>query len=1081
MERVRWCIALVTVCVVSQVGWGQTREMPPTAQVLQGLPIVFERGDGSRPQSMVARAGTLGLEMRPGLVSVQTAGAGSAPLEIRFAGASMAAPEPTDQLDSYTTYLLGSDPSRWRRKIANYARVRYRDLYPGISAVFYGKGPHLEHDFIVSPGADYRKIRLQFSSGTRVSLSSRGVLMKRKDVEFALQAPVVYQEGPHGREMRKGSFRRLNDREVGFSVAGYDRSRPLVIDPVLTYETYLSQFANDALGVATNATGETFVTGYASYHMQASPGSFDGCGTCTTNGVVTFVSKLSADGSKLIYSTLLGGNAFAQPTGIAVDTAGNAVVSGWTGSTDFPTKSGQLVDTSNNNYSGFLVSLSPDGSALNYGTLIGAKKGTTASPMTYATALALDNAGNAYVTGETGHGFPVTSGALDNETQGMTSYNQFLVYVQKFTAAGNLVYSAILGTADPQSGGGGPIGASAIAVDSTGKAFVTGQAGLLWPTTSKAYEKALPPNDTYAAPFVAQVSSDGSTLGYSTFLGYAWQMHGISVLANGNVFVTGENPDLSYPTTADAFEPVSAGGSMLSELDPTGATLLYSTGLNLTVSGMAVAPSGDVWVVGSGTDAFPLSNPLQGTVPISPLSGNGPAALVAQFDSKAQKLKFSTFLGGPAVGFASAIAIDSKNQAHIGGAASYTLYANPEAYLGAVQQPGVGGGGWIWAFVAQIDPSVSAPAVCANPEGGLFFQTVPTGSWKDLSVTLSNCGAMPLSITSVTSSLPVYTLTSNNCTGQIEVGGQCDVTVRYAPTVNSTDYGWLRIDGNVSMPAFIDLAGTGMDSPVATLSAASITFGPQLVGTQSEPQKLTVTNSGRAPLTFFSIGYNSARLDDFKFSSTCPFSLGPGESCEADMVFTPTTTGTALAAISLNDNAGMQVVNVTGIAAATPFSFDNQAGVNTSATVTAGQPATYLLALTGAGGYNGTVSLSCSGLPAHAGCNINPSSIQVASGKTVNFSVTITTASTSSAAVKIAALFGLPFLLGWCRPVRNKRQWMILLTLGLSLVCLTACGGGSSVSAGVSGNTVLPGTYTLQVVATDGKSNLSQNVTLKVQ
>jgi hypothetical protein len=294
----------------------------------------------------------------------------------------------------------------------------------------------------------------------------------------------------------------------------------------------------------------------------------------------------------------------------------------------------------------------------------------------------------------------------------------------------------------------------------------------------------------------------------------------------------------------------------------------------------------------------------------------------------------------------------------------------------------------------------------------------------------------------------------------------------------------VRIDGNISMPAFLGLSGSGQDEPVATISPGSLTFGPQVVGTQSAAQKISVTNTGRATLSFYSIGYNSARLDDFKFTTTCSISLAPSASCEIDMAFTPTTTGAATATISLFDSAGNQSVDVTANAPTTPLSVGTQPGGSMSATVTAGQTATYALTLAAAGGYSGgTATLSCSGLPAHAACSFNPTSIALSSGSSGNFTLSVSTGSTGAAAASYGLVFGLPLLAGvFAR--RRKKAWIAMAALlVIAGACVTACGGGGGGSSGGGGqaNTVAPGTYTLQVAASDGTSNLTQNVTLVVK
>ena len=293
--------------------------------------------------------------------------------------------------------------------------------------------------------------------------------------------PNAYQTVAGMRRHVDAAFVVGHDGTIRFRLGRYSTAEKLVIDPVLSFSTYLSALASDANVIATDAGGNSYITGSGTLGFPVTAGAFSGCTTCTANEGVTFVSKLSSDGTNLIYSTVLGGNSFAQPTAMAVDGNGNVLVAGFTGATDFPTKNGQPIAPPNNAYLGFLISLSPDGSSLNYGTMLGSPPSVSPAATTYASALAVDSAGNAYVTGETGDGFFTTAGALNQAAPANGSRNSFDIYLAKFSPAGTLIYSAVLGTADPQNGGGGPIGASAITVDAAGDAFVAGQAGTLWP------------------------------------------------------------------------------------------------------------------------------------------------------------------------------------------------------------------------------------------------------------------------------------------------------------------------------------------------------------------------------------------------------------------------------------------------------------------------------------------------------------------------------------------------------------------------------------------------------------------------
>jgi hypothetical protein len=199
----------------------------------------------------------------------------------------------------------------------------------------------------------------------------------------------------------------------------------------------------------------------------------------------------------------------------------------------------------------------------------------------------------------------------------------------------------VLGTADPQNGGGGPIGASKIAVDAAGDAFVAGQAGTLWPISSNAYVKQIAGSMPYATPFVTKVAPDGKSLVYSTYLDYAYVVTGIAALANGNVFVTGNMVGANYPTTPTAYQQNSGGGgAFLTELNSSGASLVYSTVIGdsrYSINGLAIDTDGDVWLAAQTSNPqFPLVDPIQATFPST--GGFNPlASVINQFDSAGQE------------------------------------------------------------------------------------------------------------------------------------------------------------------------------------------------------------------------------------------------------------------------------------------------------------------------------------------------------------------------------------------------------------------------------------------------------------
>ena len=455
--------------------------------------------------------------------------------------------------------------------------------------------------------------------------------------------------------------------------------------------------------------------------------------------------------------------------------------------------------------------------------------------MTYAAAVALDSSGNAYVTGNTGGGFFTTAGAL-NQGGG-----EFSVFLAKFSPAGALLYSAVLGNADPQNGGGGPIGASAITVDEAGDAYVAGQAGTLWPISSNAYLKQIAGPMPYAAPFVAEVAPDAKSLLYSTYLDYAYVVSGIAVLSDGNVFVAGSDVGASYPTTPNAYQQNFGGGAaFLTELNSNGSSLVYSTTIGdalYYVNGLALDPDGDIWLAAQTENPqFPLVTPLQSIFPTIP-GIRQPVSVLNQFDPSGQTLKFSTFLGGIAPGSASSVAVDANHRTHVAGAAEYGMYTTPGVYAGELPVPAPGFEG-TYAYVALVDATVPAPALCVTPNTGLnFAPPVAVGTFANQRVTISNCGTQPLTITGVSAAAAVFTAPSseNGCTQALPVGQNCTLSVRYTPTAAEVDSSTLTIQSNASIPlAVLPLNGTGAVPIILMDSVAS--FAYTIVGQTSAPR-----------------------------------------------------------------------------------------------------------------------------------------------------------------------------------------------------------------------------------------------------
>ena len=243
-----------------------------------------------------------------------------------------AQPEGVDPLPGTANYFTGKDPAQWHTNIPTYSKVRFSGVYPGVDLVYYGNQSQLEYDFVVAPNADANAIKLHFTGASKLALTRDGDLsVSASHGQIAFHKPVIYQEVGGQRQPVDGRFTLHADRSVGFSLGRYDRSQPLVIDPLLVYSTYLSGSYSDGVNaIAVDSSGNVYVTGSAaSRDFPVTPGAFQKENWYTETGFYNaFITKLNPTGTALLYSTYLGGYGFDTPSSIAFDSQGNAYVTG---------------------------------------------------------------------------------------------------------------------------------------------------------------------------------------------------------------------------------------------------------------------------------------------------------------------------------------------------------------------------------------------------------------------------------------------------------------------------------------------------------------------------------------------------------------------------------------------------------------------------------------------------------------------------------------------------------------------------------------------------------------------------------
>jgi hypothetical protein len=817
-----------------------------------------------------------------------------------------------EQLPGKSNYFIGNDPKKWRTNVPTYAKVKYASVYPGVDLVYYGNQGKLEHDFVVSPGADPAAITLELQTGESKIQNPESKIDKDGDLvvgtndgEVIFHKPVVYQPTTYnelrttnggGRDLVEGRYVLRGDHQIAFQLADYDLRRPVVIDPVLAYSTYLGGSGYDAGGgIAVDASGNAYVTGCTNgSDFPATPGAFQTTYQSGGGGFVcgdAFVTKLNAAGSTLLYSTFLGGSDGASGGdqggyGIAVDASGNAYVTGSTPNSDFPTTPGAFQTTYRGGPCGacgnaFVTKLSATGSVLLYSTFLG---GTS---WDWGNGIAVDAAGNAYMTGfAQSRDFPTTPGAFQT-TNHSGNANAF---VSKLNATGSaLLYSTFLGGTTWDWGNG-------VALDASDYAYVAGCAeSSNFPTTPGAFQTAYAGGDgvvwdNCGDAFVTKLSADGSALVYSTYLGGSNNDtgSGIAVDALGSADVTGWTVSPNFPTTPGAFQASGNGGAFVSKLNAAGSALVYSTYLGGSGgaggSGIAVDASGNACVTGSAGSGFPTTPDAFQTV-----SAGGKDAFVSKLNATGSALLYSTYLGGSGDDSGSGIALDGSGNAYVTGTSSSDFPVTSGAFQTTF-------GGWKDAFVAKFS-FIAAPALTLTPSSLAFGpQAVGTTSAVQ-KVRLSNVGTKPLEVTSI---LPSGDFAqTNDCPASLSPAGFCTLSVTFAPSTTGTRTGVVTITDNAAgSPHKLPLTGVG-GVPAVSLTPATMTFASQAVGTTSTAQLAALKNTGAGPLSITSI----ARAGDFAQTTNCGSTVNAGASCTVSVTFTPTAAGTRTGSVTITDDA----------------------------------------------------------------------------------------------------------------------------------------------------------------------------------
>jgi hypothetical protein len=1045
------------MCLAHSIpGWAGSPALPentsiPSAYRSYALPLSFEANQGQVDAQVkyLARGQgyTLFLTSDATVLGLRSAGVGKSTQWVRLVlqgAVTTPAIAAEEQLVGRSNYFVGKDQSKWRTNIPTFARVRYQQVYPGVDLIYYGRQGRVENDFEVDPGINPKVISWRLEGAEKIRVDPTGdLVLTVGENEVRLQQPRAYQlEGEQQREIP--IHYRVHGQKVSFALGKYNRLQKLVIDPVLTYSTYLGGSGGDtAYGVVLDSSGDVYVTGVtASTNFPSTLPTFQT--TYAGDGDV-FVTEFNPAATGLLFSTFLGGTGDDTPAQILLSSFGNLFLVGSTTSNNFPTTSGVFQPDYAGNQDAFLTEMKPDGSALIYSTYIGG------TGVDFGNAVAIDSSGNAYVAGST----QSTDFPTKNPIQ-LGNVGLYDAFVTEVSPTGTLVYSTYLGGTLNDYGTG-------IAVDNTGDVTISGYTYSTNFPTQDALQSALGGGSDI---FITQFTPGSSSLLFSTYLGGSSidRSLGMVVDANGNIYLAGDTQSPNFPVTANAYQSTLAGtdNAFLTKIAPGASVLVFSTFLGGAATDQATAltldSAGNIYVTGYTQSVnFPLIDPFQNVLGIAGAGNCGSTnlinvpnilcsdAFVAKFAPSGIPV-FSSFLGGSGNDSGQGIAVDSAGAIYVvGGTASPNFPATYNAYQWLYQGVNASSN----AFLTKISPN-DAPSVALSPQQVNFGSEPLLSASQPVTVTLTNMGSATLNISSINSSGD-FTQT-NNCGNFVPGGaGTCTMQIVFTPSSVGLQTDQITLNDNSGTGTqAITVTGNGVLTGGSLLfTPAQLTFAAQTVGTTSSNQSAVLINNGNQAVTITNIATLSSSFGQTNNCGinfpTVPATLNVGQSCTVSVNFTPTASGTVNASLNVASNA---VKASTGLALSGTGSSVFSLSSNTrSSVVTIGSStAQFTISASGPSTLRqNSIILSCS---SGATCSFSSSSISAGGSSTV----TVTGLSASSANPLNFTVTG----------TSNTQTASVALTVFFADYSLAATPSGTTVTAGNNA------TYTITVTPTNG-------------
>jgi len=612
--------------------------------------------------------------------------------------------------ETYYNYFLGNDKSKWASNVSLYNEVIVEDLYEGISARYYYEGNSIRYDYIADAGADISQIRMNYDGQDDITVNSLGELLIQTSLgEIKHNKIYAYQEIDNQKIEIKCKFKQNSESQFSFELGEYNKDFTLVIDPIV-WSTFIGGSDNDISNcIVLDEEDNIYIAGSTvSKNYPTSKGAYDisyQIGTVSGSTDV-FVSKLSSEGSTLLYSTYIGGGDNDKAFGIALDKSSNIYISGNTRNDKilYPTTKGAFNETISGDYDCFISKLSSDGSELLYSTIIGGNK------FDAPWGICLDKSNNVYITGITNsNNYPVSNNAYQKIYNDGLNSSRLDIFISKLSSDGSrLLFSTYLGS-------DGDDWSSGICLDESNNIYIVGQTyqeGVSsnmksYPTTKNAYDNNRYNNSKSAV--ISKLSSDGSKLLFSTYLGgNDWDSgSAICLDSYSNVYVAGRTSSINFPTTKNAFDDsynqknTDEGNDLfVSKLSSDGSRLLYSTFIGGNddeyISGICIDNSNNLYLTGTTSSFdFPLTESLNDELK------NDNALFVSKLSANGNSLLYSAiFLLGQG-DYPSAIELDNSKNVCLTGRSSIpdfltTIGAYDDTY-----------NGYIDSFLFKLDLTIS--------------------------------------------------------------------------------------------------------------------------------------------------------------------------------------------------------------------------------------------------------------------------------------------------------------------------------------------------------------------------------------